>query len=1768
MPKVTYASFNGLSTPIVRRPDGGTHATVFTPRDDPRWPKAAVRSALRQQVRQAVSAASSPRRSEAGAVSPTTAASPRSDVKLSAVPDARLSLQPFAVSSPGRDAGLKWTGAQVAGIDWQDFVILPAEPPPAPPTSLKERLSIIFRVENEGGDVSKQASRVKPETDRDDYYELEATHKLENPTKTLAERIDTCPTHRQPRVVDQVEVRTLLQQHLRLNKNTGTDIHGEDTFAPHQKKLDDVVSDNSDSSGVSVLAGSASWEISDPRYLAQERDRLARKVKDLEADLTQARGVGEQRTSRLRGEVRRLRRALEIPADSDEEGFEDANADLANRMKATEALLGQREEYDTTESEAEESEDWSASEATFTSTARRSRQSRSRRRAGSTLRRNILGASSKGPQLNADGDLLWAERQLGFMGLHRGNAHLRRKDVEDHMAVLWKNGRRRDAYDANKAMEILCNYAVKEQQDVTWAETVLAGYGLHWIDIDMCQEQLEAAIDKLRGEGRDGDAADLRRAGEIALGHQGRRLHEATQTLSEFGADEKNFITHRTEIQQMCEDLRNEGRLGRAKDIWQAYTDLRRRRRAVLRESNKRIYEIARIGKDLPWLLREQRCQKAADQLQADGREEDALHLLNCLKEAEVHHVDASEWARIAFQCHSVPVSGPDKRQRFVDKTRELKMQNTRKSLRQRRDLDLAREILAMHRWQEERLLDSDLDQDPHPKKQAHEFSVDQDHPRYKSKTIEREVQRMLDEGEFTKNVSQDTGKTVFQEAKTGKIVFSLDDVAVARLDRRGAFEDYDEPDSEEDVPEDMEFDLGGGDAPFAQMMLRELRRLESEGLVGVTEDDKVKLARDRAKAQVDLNRTVSTGTLVHEGLKRTAASVSDTLATTPTIGPLTPAERRLARRNINEQTFRTLKDGKLQAEAQRMVATGEWVERKDLSTGRVRFVRSATGEVSYDLLQVAEDRLRSRGELPMLTAYSDGESISDSDDVGRVLAERPGVEIGSSRIHRAFSRKLSKELERRRSSQKLGFNPTARAMTRTEAVAAEADRLLHEKVWLHGVDANTGKLYFVHSKTGQVEETMAEEARKSLQARGQLPPEEADLVVEDVPVRRKESAAGDFLEASGQRRPAVRSSVLPCPSCTGTGRIGKRECGMCGGRGKVVFEETAEEMRPAAQAGQQYSSDSDDSVIAASAPAARIGAAVDKGGRGRLKLFSKGEETARIKRGELLRLLRAVDPERLHEADELLAAWQGREAECVAAVLQEYKQGRPPSPSRRSPEGEGSPRRRARAERMGAERRDRVIADALAVCHSPRRLRHLLIRLYAAEAPDRLANVRMQTQSTDPEALLQQLVSEFGEARAAAAWVSEPPQEALGPAALYAKDQLVDDALRDFVGAGDEDSVRAQQLSPLFRLSPPAQMLRRLGSPPRTSVRSPSAAAQRVAEVLRKAAETDQRERAELLSLVTPRRNRGAGPPARPADLEPDMPQLRAELPPPPAPEQPRGRRQQPPRDQPLGRGQNLAAWREPGEPDRAEQLGRRQPDRAQRADREQLGGGGRQPPGAGLPPPDPAAPTAAAAAALTLAGTRVDASPPPSPDSLGWDGGRSSPLPTMVRVSTSEVVPTVRPNASPRRNRDQRGSPSASPYSSPAGSPRRGWGGDVAALLNVGLPPPPQRLAAPKPAVPRKTPPHAEPTPQRDAQPQAVPPDALVPPPDARAPPPDALAPPPDATAPQRAPLLHAPALRHHADPNATRSGLRPRSGSAAAERRLSAAGRRPTAASLRRE
>eukprot|EP00756_Hemistasia_phaeocysticola_P053717 Hpha_TRINITY_DN29673_c0_g1::TRINITY_DN29673_c0_g1_i1::g.165205::m.165205 len=1008
-------------------------------------------------------------------------------------------------------------------------------------------------------------------------------------------------------------------------------------------------------------------------------------------------------------------------------------------------------------------------------------------------------------------------------------------------------------------------------------------------------------------------------------------------------ADSRNLVRKREDIILRRSELESEGRLGYARDIWQSFCDLRRRRRALLRNANRMIMHLGGVPSDLPWPQKEEKVQAAANTLMSAGKDGEAETLLGYLRKVEHHHDDSVAWAKLLMNSHSVPLAGPSSRTAFKEAVRLLRMANTSDALREKRLLELARDVTQQIRWRDEALLDSDLDEDPSP-------NQDPSRPKYRKKTVEREVQRMLDDREYTKTADPSGGGGVFYvDQRTGRMVVNLEDIAINNLSERRADEDAGDVDTESDEADYAQDAVDGtaagiavkkkeSEVPFGALMVQELKRIDVD-VVGVTNEEKVVLARKRAQGLLDFEREKS-----QVGRRDSKGMV-------------------MFRSEVSKTTLLDLQKKKVQEEAQRMMETGKWLQRKEKLSGMVRFVNAESGEVTYDLLQVAEQELREKQNYPLLRKErekKDDDSGSESGDPLRWAQKQSSGNLrteSTSRIHQAWSRKLSKEISRRKTSVE------SAEPTEEELIANEVELMQRRGGWSQRTEASSGRTYFVHAASGKVEMSIEGLARQSLEKRGVLKHEEVEAQSEPKPVY---SPGGRPVAiAQGQDSPRRQR----CEECAGdcVVRLGGRlvECPVCSGRGTV-------EARPADELAVDDDADSDfDGVV-------KVGAFVDRKGERRFKLESLAASRAREQRTRLIEELRKRDPERLVEVDELLMQWQGMEKQGVDEVIAEYKQGgRAPSPPASPEPHEGSPRRRERVSRASAERRNRTLSWAMDAAGSPRKLRRLLIRMYAATAPERLAGVAEEVAAAkkDPRALVRELLGRYGEDVAVVAWADEPPTADL----LYSKTHLMEDAMRDFVGEPGSSLVMPERLSPVFRRGSPVPLSasRERGPSASGGGQSPRAAAARAATAVRMAGLVDPAA-TRSLDLPPPPERRTSLPAAETPQTSPS-PSLAA---PPPLP---------PPAVLPTP-----------------------QPDPATPASVSRR---------LAPPPPRPAP-------SLRSYGLDVEYSTGGSPRRSG------SPLPSVVRVSASSTLPNV-----PRLSDDRLGvwTPTASPASSPTGSPRR---------------------------------------------------------------------------------------------------------------------------------
>ncbi|KAJ9471668.1 hypothetical protein DIPPA_13204 [Diplonema papillatum] len=1023
--EVTYASFSGLSTQLVR---GNANATVFASKNDDPWPRKAIKQGIKK-VRLADAAvdlqASSMQPSPTGLFGGMQGTADAGTSAFDPSPDSpqhiRVTL-PAGATSTGQASNLRWTGADVSGLDWRHFVIPPPEPPPPPPPlALKERLLEIYKLDDSAEQSPRKQAKARAEEDDWEAANIAAKEKQMygdriKDIKTLRERISDCSTHNVPKVTDDTWVRLMLQRHRGINKKTGKYLNlGEDEA---DKESTEPSRSASSDTGVSIRAGEMSWEMADAKSLAEEKDRLSRLLREKTMLFEEAKEVDEQQIHSLRGKIKKLRAALNLP-DSEDEDYDD----LLAKRKVVPGSDADGDEYEEEEGEEEEEEEpiFTPEEPNLNITNLLSTVTSGSREQGEYI---IVG--ERVPQ-GTEADILWAERQLGFMGVHRGNVLAKKHVVEEHVNMLWKEGMRKDANEASSAMDILLAHARREGQgyeeveDFAWAERIMRPVGVSWYEVDVKGPVIQQAIAKLSAAGGNDDVRNLKKAANAFKRRLETEIRQALRALSEISVDQTNFLAQRARIGKKAEQLTKRGDQKSARQVIDAYATLRRRRRALLQHAHAALALEGVSKATIPDLkIKKARALIAAIRRSHDGsadRAERMRGMEQVVNNLVLQRDDASRWAGQVLKQHQLDPAKEGSNHKLKELVSSLPSRQTRAELK------LAWAVVELPaEGRDERLLDSDdgigeEEEESHARRTVSVVDPPSDHSSVGSvnslmKTLKsaQSQTKIGPNGQVT--YYDKNGQPIDLEKYAREHNISIDaarrkqkiaaphrasDAGTGRPGKQGGWKPHEAPPGYGlggDDDDNDETALGEGEAAYAPhafvgLVEEELFKLEEEQVDGaeMTPADMAKEARRRAKRRArsgSLSRRIQVLKL-QDDLRAERGDPPVTLLVRPfEDGGIAPMKDAWSRRNL------------VRAEARRMLASGDWKPATDNTTGKPYFVNGATGEVVFSLEKAAKRRLADKRLIASDSsdAGSDDGDQDDSDQrapVSRGKAKPPG---------------------------------------------------------------------------------------------------------------------------------------------------------------------------------------------------------------------------------------------------------------------------------------------------------------------------------------------------------------------------------------------------------------------------------------------------------------------------------------------------------------------------------------------------------------------------------------------------------------------------------------------------------------------------------------------------------------------------------------------------------------------------------------------------------
>ena len=919
---ITYASFNGMSTNLVRETDG---ATIFCAPGEDNWPKKAIKKGIktsRELLKKSNERSPSPQDRNV-------------DVKVTL---------PGTVTQPGKAAPFVWSNVDVAGLDWRQFVIPPPEPPPPPPPlALKERLLEIFKLDET---QKPKAKDNKDSSDEEiDFADNGVAKEIDGGKKklmTLRERIRCCPNHNKSRVNDETWVRMMLQRHLNMNKRAGALV----------EEGDESESESTSSSGHALDLGDNEWVINDPKFLAAEKDKIAERLREVQGNLEATKLDDGKKIDSQRQEIRRLRKAMGLPLDSDDEDYEDALKVAKHSRKHRDSdKLPNRVSFEGDKQQPPVVQSPSSSSSSSSS--------------------HYQTGSDPGEQAitGPEADLVWAERELGFMGVHRGNILTKKEDVEEHVQMLANQGLPKDAANANTGMQITCfffkkktnskqkkqtnktamsillSYAGEADEEIEFAQELLHQLGITWYNADIKKPLIDKEASRLSNSGQSNKASDIKRAGVILTRYLETMLKQALLTLSTHDINSSNFLKNRDTYFKALKEYQARGAGDRRSEILKtAYTDVRRRRRELIEHAST-ILQQQGIEAETSFDIKEKKSSMFISKYKDEGNPVAVKSLQQAVSSLKLQLRDSNDWAVRVMSKHNVEKDG------------KAAMQKAKKTLetlvgRDRGELQLAWNLTEYPSLNHDlRLLDSDdglseTEGDTEKAKVAR---------RRRAVSLHAEVERLKKSGQY-KEVTLENGKKVHM-AKDGKIV-NLTDVARTRLELMGI-----DPNAEVEVKNDGTPVVEAPNVPFTDIVREELMKLRAsaEKLDKATME---KQARKNAKARI---------------------RASSKIMNIPS-----------ANRNWSEADM-------IGSEVRRLISTGEWKEATDDRDGRMYFIKNKTGEVQFNLEKVARENLEKEGVL--LTDSDDDKAIDEAEeseskaDSDRLIVNNIESSLGSNKF-------------------------------------------------------------------------------------------------------------------------------------------------------------------------------------------------------------------------------------------------------------------------------------------------------------------------------------------------------------------------------------------------------------------------------------------------------------------------------------------------------------------------------------------------------------------------------------------------------------------------------------------------------------------------------------------------------------------------------------------------------------------------------------------------
>ena len=986
--KVTFASFNGMSTQIVK---GTRNTTVFASVEAKEWPRKAIRRGVRTHVEsrysQATEAAAAASASGRTPTSPASGGGLQSSFKEpsrtqhsigvggdasvsgggpSDGADVKVSLPPSATTTASGHP-LVWTDADVSALDWRHFVIPPPEPPPPPPPlALRERLQEIYRLDTPGYEGAKAAAAAAAAAEEEDEFATgtrqgggpqHSALQSKRHRMTLRERISGCPLHSQPRVTNETWVRMMLDRHELINKRTRKLVDKDAAAAKKKKKKkkkgggagggdsDSDSGGDSSETGLEVEANDTSWQVVDPKYLTAERDQLKLQLSKALEDIQIVKDVESSKFQQAQKDLNKLQRALGLKERAEVEDYDAAVKEAVRKVRRQrhQAVLGAQAEErhageladaraaaadalarlpDTesegTETETEEEEDGSEAEE--------------------ARRRERLGA---GP----GGDVLWAERQLGFMGVHRDNALEQKAEVLEHIRTLREQASmQKEAKDAEAALNVLLAHQAQAEQEVGEALEVLERLGVAWYDVDLKRDVVAKEVDVLTKLDRLDDVLALKHAESAAEKHMEAQMQEALRALRPYNVTDRNLFAELEKVKQVGVDLKFQGMSERADDIHEAFCTLRRRRRALVAHANA-VFALHGAPAGTILELKVRRAEAEAERLAKRGRRPEAKKIEGVVAVAQSHRTDAEAWAGRVLKGHGIDLA---KQGAFLKaKTILAKMTDPAKRV----DLKLAWDILERPaEGHEDKLLDSDQEFDRQEAKEQREAT----RKKKRSPSVSKEITRLIKSGEYT--VEKLGGKNIFTDS--GGNAVDIHEVARKKIDARRAERRGEDQVGRAGRRKGTSFadasgaGLGGGrggsgggaksgedvdytrplDVPFVEMVRQELGTLDEDMSFVGDEKERGAVARKRAKSR-----------LKAAGVRnKRQIQVSDVAS--------------------GEMVTKVVKgwshEAMVREEVERMLRDSEWRKAVDARTGKEHFVNNETGEVQFGLEQAARDKL------------------------------------------------------------------------------------------------------------------------------------------------------------------------------------------------------------------------------------------------------------------------------------------------------------------------------------------------------------------------------------------------------------------------------------------------------------------------------------------------------------------------------------------------------------------------------------------------------------------------------------------------------------------------------------------------------------------------------------------------------------------------------------------------------------------------------------------